>query len=140
MANCFVLLIVDDEPSVALTLKLIFERQGYAAEVAYSCAEALKTLDGPPRFDAIITDLNMEREDIGLEVVRVAQQLAPRPVVVICTGFANVHNAQAALDLHVDYLATKPVDLQQLLTAIDRLLRRRQHQLQQQQTVREASA
>ena len=126
MPSQYNVLIVDDEPSVALTLKLIFERQSYAINVAYSCVEALQMLRDGGAYDAVITDLNMEREDIGLEVVQAAQQLRPRPVVIICTGYATQHNAQAALDLRVDYLATKPVDLQELLIAVERLLRRRQ--------------
>jgi len=126
MPTKYNVLIVDDEPSVALTLKLIFERQSYAINVAYSCVEALQALRDGGVYDAVITDLNMEREDIGLEVVRAAQQLRPRPVAIVCTGYANQHNAQAALDLRVDYLATKPVDLQELLIAVERLLRRRQ--------------
>ena len=132
IAAPFKLLIVDDEPSVTLTLKLIFERQGYRVTTAYSCAEALKTMSDGVRYDAVVTDLNMEMEDIGMDVVRAAQKLHHRPVVVICTGYANMQNAQQALDMHVDYLATKPVDIQQLLTAMDRLLRRR--------AVREATA
>ncbi len=122
------LLIVDDEPSVAMTLKMIFEREGYAVVTAASCAEALQTLDGKRRFDAVITDLNMERDDIGLEVVKAAQQKIPRPVVVVCTGYANLTNSEKALRMKIDYLATKPVDLEQLLGAISVMLRRRSDQ------------
>jgi DNA-binding NtrC family response regulator len=122
------LLIVDDEPSVAMTLKMIFEREGYYVLTADSCAEALKALDGKRSFDAVITDLNMEREDIGLEVVKAAQQKMPKPVVVVCTGYANLANSQRALRMKIDYLATKPVDLEQLLGAISVMLRRRSDQ------------
>ena len=119
------LLIVDDEPSVALTLKMIFEREGYAVTTAPSCAEALRLLAGNSRFDVVVTDLNMERENIGLEVARAAQRLASPPIVVICTGYANLHNTQEALHMRVDYLATKPVDLEQLISALRRLLARK---------------
>jgi DNA-binding response OmpR family regulator len=118
------LLIVDDEPSVALTLKMIFEREGYAVATAASCAEALSVLSDR-KFDAVITDLNMEREDIGLEVVRAAQQLDGRPVVVVCTGYANLENSTKALQMKIDYLATKPVDLEELIGAMQVMLRRR---------------
>ena len=119
------LLIVDDEPSVALTLKLIFQREGYGVTTASSCAEALQVIDTGAPFDAVITDLNMEREDIGLEVVRAAQQMLPKPVVVVCTGYANLENSAKALQMKIDYLATKPVDLDQLLNAMTAMLRRR---------------
>ncbi len=122
------LLIVDDEPSVAMTLKMIFEREGYAVATAASCAEALKALDGKRRFDAVITDLNMEKEDIGLEVVKAAQKKSPKPIVVVCTGYANLSNSSKALEMKVDYLATKPVELEQLLGAISVMLRRRSDQ------------
>ncbi|HZU43640.1 MAG TPA: response regulator [Terriglobales bacterium] len=116
------MLIVDDESNVARTLKMVFEREGFEVETAFSCADALKLLDKKPPLDVLITDLNMEREDIGLEVARAAQQLKKRPVIVICTGYANPNNAQEALDLRVDYLATKPADLNELLAALRRLL------------------
>jgi len=125
MSQNYKLLIVDDEPGVTLTLKLIFEREGYQVTPAYTCAEALQLFRDGHGFDGVITDLNMEREDIGLEVVRAAQQIEPRPAIVICTGYANGGNAQAALDMKVDYLATKPVDLQQLLHSLEMIMRRR---------------
>src|ERR1051326_7439408 len=119
------LLIVDDEPSVALTLKMIFQREGYEVATAASCAEALRIIDDRAAFDAVITDLNMEREDIGREVVKAAQQMAPKPVVVVCTGYANLQNSAKALQMKIDYLATKPVDLEQLIGAMSVMLRRR---------------
>jgi CheY-like chemotaxis protein len=116
------LLIVDDEVNVARTLQMIFERDGYSVDTAYSCAEALAFLRNGHHTDAVITDLNMEREDIGFEVVREAQKLIPRPVVVVCTGYANSANSRLALELRVDYLALKPVEISELRSALVRLL------------------
>jgi DNA-binding NtrC family response regulator len=118
------LLIVDDEPNVLLTLGMIFELDGYTVSKAASCAEALAMLGNAVHYDAVITDLNMERHDVGLEVARAALRLRPRPVVVICTGYADLVNTQAALDMRVDYFATKPVDLDELKHAIYRLRER----------------
>ena len=122
MSSKAAMLIVDDETNVARTLSMVFEREGFQVQTAFSCAEALGILKNQPLLDVIITDLNMEREDIGLEVARAAQQLSKRPIVVICTGYANPSNAQEALDMQVDYLATKPADLPELITALNRLL------------------
>jgi DNA-binding NtrC family response regulator len=119
------LLLVDDEPSVALTLQMILQRHGYDVSVAHSCAEALARLGEGVRFHGVITDLNMETEDIGLEVVKAAQRLKPRPVTVVCTGYATLDNTQAALDMKVDYLATKPVDIEVFIAAMNRLLCRK---------------
>jgi CheY-like chemotaxis protein len=118
-------LIVDDEINVARTLQMVFENEGYEVETAGSCADALQQLDNGHNYDAIITDLNMETPDVGLKVARAAKGLQSRPVVVICTGYASTSNSGAALDMHVDYLATKPVQLDELISALKRLLARR---------------
>ena len=122
MARKPLLLIVDDENNVALTLQMVFEREGYAVLTANSCAGALKILADGHVFDAVITDLNMEKENIGLEVARAALRLHPKPAVVICTGYASIDNSAAALQMKVDYLATKPVDLDELKRAVSRLM------------------
>ena len=121
------LLIVDDEINVALTLQMVFEREGYCVRTANSCAGALKLLANGHIFDAVITDLNMEKENIGLEVAKAALRLTPKPAVVLCTGYASVDNSAAALKMKVDYLATKPVDLEELKRAVSRLMAFRDH-------------
>ena len=121
MANKLSLLVVDDEVNVAITLRMVFEREGYAVSTAHSCAEALKILGNGNRFDAVITDLNMEKEDIGLEVAKAARQMNPAPAVVVCTGYASVENSAEALKMKVDYLACKPVNLDELKQAVNRL-------------------
>lgn len=117
--------IVDDEPNVARTLQMVLERESYTVTCAASAREALQQYRAGLVPDAAIIDLNMEREDIGLEVAKAAQKLSPAPVVIICTGYANLDNIQAALNMRVDYLATKPVDLEELKGALLRLFLRR---------------
>ncbi len=119
------LLIVDDEVNITRTLQMVFEQEGYDVLPAYSAAQAIEMLHDGHAVQAVITDLNMERADIGLEVARAASALKPKPIVVICTGFASTQNSQQALQMHVDYLATKPVDLDELKLVLDRLMRRK---------------
>lgn len=119
------ILLVDDEVNVTRTLQMILEQEGYKVIPAYSAAEALTKFKGGFRPGIVITDLNMEQEDIGLEVARAAQKLKPRPIVVICTGYANVQNASVALDMRVDHLLTKPVSIEELRNSLIRLVRER---------------
>ena len=93
--------------------------------MAESCAQALSLLSVNSNFDGVITDLNMEREDIGLEVARAALNTKPKPVVVVLTGFASLVNSREALALGIDYMAHKPVELTDLLPALSRLVSRR---------------
>jgi DNA-binding NtrC family response regulator len=121
------ILLVDDEINVTRTLQMILEQEGYKVIPAYSAAEALAKFRDGLRPGIVITDLNMEEEDIGLDVARAAQKLKPRPLVVICTGYANVQNASIALDLRVDHLLTKPVGIDELRLALERMLAERKH-------------
>jgi DNA-binding NtrC family response regulator len=121
-------LLVDDEVNVTRTLQMILEQEGYKVIPAYSAAEALAKFKGGLRPAIVITDLNMEKDDIGLEVARTAQRLKPRPIVVICTGYANVDNASIALEMRVDHLLTKPVSIEDLRTSLAKLLHERNAQ------------
>ncbi|MBV9480063.1 MAG: response regulator [Acidobacteria bacterium] len=118
------ILIVDDEDNVLHTLRMVFENEGYEVATASSCHRALEILDDGRSFDAVLTDLNMETEDIGLEVARAAGKRKPKPAVVICTGFATMENSRESLDLAVDYMAHKPVELSALISALNRLISR----------------
>ena len=125
LSKPFHLLLVDDESSVLQTLRMVLENEGYNVVTAESCTQAMALLQTNAVFDGVITDLNMEREDIGLEVARVALQGEPRPVIVVLTGFASMSNSRQALDLGIDYMAHKPVELGDLLPALSRLVSRR---------------
>lgn len=111
---------VEDESNVLLTLQMVFEREGYKVITAASCAEALKILGDSGHFDAVVTDLNMETENIGLEVAQTALAQRPRPVVVVCTGYSSISNSREALNMGVDYMAHKPMELQGLISALNR--------------------
>ncbi len=102
-------------------MKLIFEREGFFVQTAASAAEAINLLSSNHPFDVVLTDLHMEKEDIGLELARVAKKLEKPPILVIMTGYASMKNARAALEIHVDHFAVKPVELTELLEAVRRL-------------------
>ena len=121
MGKAYILL-ADDEPNVLLTLKLVLESDGYEVITADSAAQAIALMNQPRRFDAILTDLNMEKEDIGLDVAREAAKLQPRPAIIIITGFASIENARAALKIQVEHFATKPIDLNDLMLTLNRCL------------------
>ena len=104
---------------------MVFEGEGYQVTTAESCAEALKILREKRHFDVVVTDLNMESENIGLKVAHAAVAKRPKPAVVVCTGFATVSNSKEALDMGVDYMAHKPVELTELISTLNKLTRMR---------------
>jgi CheY-like chemotaxis protein len=96
MSNRVSILVVDDEPAILQTFGMILRQAGYEVTTAASCQEALPLVRSG-KFAVVITDLSMEREDVGFEIVREAQQRKVPPVIVICTGYPNRINSRVAL-------------------------------------------
>jgi CheY-like chemotaxis protein len=81
------ILVVDDERLILLTLSAILRMNGYEVETASSAAEAVEKLESST-FDAVLTDMNMETESAGYDVVRAVARTGRNTVVAILTGYA----------------------------------------------------
>jgi CheY-like chemotaxis protein len=80
-------LIVDDEPLIRECLGAILAAESFEVQAVSSAAAAIVAL-GEGEFDLVITDMAMETETAGWDVVRAARQQSyhPHPEVVILTG------------------------------------------------------
>lgn len=117
-------LVVDDEQSVATTIKAILELDGSDVTAVTSGAEALAQLR-EHEFDVVLTDLRLDDLD-GIEILRETQKLWPDTVAIMLTGYASLESAVAALRSGAyDYLI-KPSDVEELRATIGRALERRQ--------------
>ena len=67
------ILLVDDDLAVLLTLKAVLELHGFEVEIAQSSAEAFRRMDAGI-YHMVISDLRMETEEAGLEVIRAAHR------------------------------------------------------------------
>lgn len=125
----FRILLAEDEPGVMYTFKTILEDAGFqvdSAETFEVAREAIRNC----KYDALITDFALEREDLGLQLAREAKRQRPAPAVLVYTGFPTVERLRNALALRVDYFAFKPIDLDEIKQAIARLVVRRAETLQ----------
>jgi signal transduction histidine kinase len=117
-------LVVDDEQSVATTIKAILELDGSDVTAVTSGTEALAQLR-EHEFDVVLTDLRLDDLD-GIEILRETQKLWPDTVAIMLTGYASLESAVAALRSGAyDYLI-KPSDVEELRATIGRALERRQ--------------
>ncbi len=113
------ILLADDELAILLTLKAILEMNGFEVETAASAKEASQKLDAGT-FDMVITDMRMETETAGYEVIRAARRQSYDPATAILTAFPSLgtdwksHGAQSLL--------VKPVNTKDLLRQIEALL------------------
>ncbi|MFI5113995.1 MAG: response regulator [Terriglobales bacterium] len=80
------ILLVDDDLAVLLTLKAVLELHGFVVDTAASTAEAFSRLESGV-YQMVITDLCMETEDAGLEVVRTARRQSYDPATALLTAY-----------------------------------------------------
>lgn len=115
------LLVVDDEPSVLFTYRLLLEREGYLPTALTSWREAVQHLK-KERFDLVLCDLSLEEQHTGFEVIEEAQRSHPGMPCILLTGYANVDAAQKAESMSVPVLY-KPIDVKEFLSTIAAVLR-----------------
>jgi DNA-binding NtrC family response regulator len=113
------ILLVDDELAIRLTLKAILEMNGFEVETASSGSEAVKKLDGGV-FHMVITDLRMETESAGYDVIRAAQQKPYNPATSILTAHPSLGSEW--MSKGAQSLLVKPVNIPDLLRQIEALL------------------
>jgi DNA-binding NtrC family response regulator len=101
-------LIVDDEPRMAASLRTALERSGYECECAGTGAEALRALEAR-RADVVVSDRRMPEMD-GLELLREVKARYGELPFVMMTAYADVPSAVEAMRAGAfDYVA-KPFD------------------------------
>ena len=80
------ILLVDDDLAVLLTLKAVLELHGFEVDTAASSAEAFGRLESGV-YQMVISDLRMETEEAGLEVLRAARRQAYDPATALLTAY-----------------------------------------------------
>jgi CheY-like chemotaxis protein len=113
------ILLVDDELAILLTLKAILEMNGFEVETAASAREAVQKLS-TAEFNMVITDMRMETDTAGYEVIRAAKQQPYNPATSILTAYPQTSAEWKNRGAHS--LLVKPVNTQDLLRQIEALL------------------
>ncbi len=114
------ILVVDDEDALRTVLSSELEGEGYQVGSAADGEEAIKIL-GTQVFDLILLDIKMPKVD-GFEVLKFVKQTQPKTKVIMLTGFADLKNAIESKKLGAEDFVSKPYDLVDLLTTVERVL------------------
>ena len=114
-------LLAEDEPAILYTFTTILEEAGFRVQSASTFQTAQESIRHND-YDAIITEFSLDKEGMGLELAREAKKRKRVPAVLVYTGDPTVERLRAALELGVDYFAFKPVDLDEIKTALFRLV------------------
>ncbi len=116
-------LIVDDEPMVAETLRLIFRQHGLSAEVVHNAEQALAfvALTTP---DLVVCDIEMPGED-GVSLMQHLGRLLPACPILVLTGaygsLTRIRECAAGLRQSVSIM-TKPCQPSDLILTADSML------------------
>ncbi|MBI3587222.1 MAG: response regulator [Ignavibacteriales bacterium] len=114
------ILVVDDEDALRTVLSSELEGEGYKVNTAADGAEAITILKSQA-FDLILLDIKMPNVD-GFEVLKFVKDNHPTTKVIMLTGFADLKNAIESKKLGAEDFVSKPYDLVDLLTTVERVL------------------
>jgi DNA-binding response OmpR family regulator len=116
------ILIVEDEPDIALGLREDLGSHGYDVEVVRD-GESAAQRGKEPGWDLILLDLMLPRKD-GFDVCRQLRKDGVSTPIIMLT--ARTHEAEKVmgLDLGADDYVTKPFSLRELRSRIQAVLRR----------------
>lgn len=115
------ILVVDDEPSVLVTYRLILERRGYAVKTAVTSVEANRLIE-EYHFDLLLCDYSLEQEHTGFEVIEKGRARDSRVKAVLLTGYASKETFDHARDNGILVLF-KPIDIEEFFRTVENLMR-----------------
>ena len=113
------ILLVDDEVAVLLTLKAVLEISGFDVDTAASAREGKSKLRNR-EYHMVITDMRMESEASGAEVVAAARSASYHPAGAMLTAFPIADEDWQSMG--ADKMLVKPMHTRVLLQQIEKLL------------------
>jgi two-component system, OmpR family, alkaline phosphatase synthesis response regulator PhoP len=116
------ILLVEDEPSMSMTLTDRLHSEGYAVEIAEDGETAFQR--GMTKyFDLIILDLMLPRKS-GLDVCRDLRQNGKMTPILMLTAMDKLVDRIVGLKIGADDYLVKPFEISELLARIEAVVRR----------------
>ncbi len=122
------ILLVDDEVAVLLTLKAVLEISGFDVDTAASAREGVSRLH-THEYHMLITDMRMEHDVAGVEVIKAARAAAYHPAIALLTAFPVAEEDWQ--EMGADQLLVKPMHTRVLLQQIEDLIASHERKLAQ---------
>jgi CheY-like chemotaxis protein len=118
----FTVLLPKEQEGWHETLSALLEPQGVHTVLAHTGREALAMLESM-LIHAAVLDTQMPQLG-GLQVIRLMRERPKAPPAILLTNHMTNHLLREALGMHVFSVMSKPVELNVLLDALARVLRR----------------
>ncbi len=114
------LLIIEDDETVCISLKVFFEGRGYEAVTAHEGMEGLRlALKEIP--DVVLLDLRLP-DTYGIEVLKGIKKAYPEISVIVMTGYGEIEEAVKAMKMGAEYYFQKPIDLEEIAVIVEKSL------------------
>jgi len=118
------ILVVDDEPALEALIKQKFRRQIKNNEMQFTFAangvEALNILKKNEEIGIILTDINMPEMD-GLTLLSKLKEQNRLFRSIVISAYGDMENIRSAMNLGASDFITKPIDLKDLATTLDKI-------------------
>ena len=111
-----VILVVDDEKEVTMSLKGFFTALGYGMLTALDGNEALNIIESVRSLDLILLDVRMPGVD-GIQILKHLQKINSKTKVIIITAYDREVKAEVE-KIGIDGFFAKPIDLSRLIDRI----------------------
>ncbi len=116
------ILIVDDDPNVVKTFKMILAGAGYSVESANNALEAIRKTSRL-HFDLVIIDMNLP-DTLGDELAERLSNLNEKIRVMMITGYSN-YRERLEKNLEIIDVLMKPVNPEELIAATKKTLQKK---------------
>lgn len=116
------ILIVEDEKSIADSLRKNFLSEGHHAIIAVDGDEALKKVD-LFEFDAILLDWRLPKLS-GIEVCKRIRETGNQVPIILLTALSDLKNKIEAFNYGADDYITKPFSFEEVFARIQAVIRR----------------
>ena len=112
-------LVVDDDSSIFLAYKKLFQNHGRILDTATSLQEA-KTLLDNHEYDLLITDLRLSgvESEEGFEVMRYARDRHPETKIIMVTAYGDAEIRERAYENGATHYFEKPLSIKVLRAAL----------------------
>jgi CheY-like chemotaxis protein len=118
-------LLVDDEEAQVESVRNMLERMGYRVVAKTDSREALALFRQNPRlFDLVVTDQTMPQMT-GVKLAEELLRIRPDLPVILCTGFSETVDANAAKASGICQFLMKPFSVREMAETIRRALEKK---------------
>ena len=115
-----IILIVEDDPTVGESLRLLLKKKGYTISLSPNGKDALH-LFRQGNIDLVITDLVMPKMD-GIELLEAVKSLKPEAEVIVISAQGTIEKAVQAMKLGAFDFIEKPINPRVISLLVERAL------------------